>query len=1184
MDKRGSPIRQKFQILSHATVMASSSDKLAKFHGEIAKDAQGRVDLAAEMRKHPDALWLRVRAIVADEANDNGDYFSREEVMKYYRTFEGVPVFTNHENQKVEAAKGKVVLAEWVDSENAVYCTMFVDREAHPALCRAIEEGYVTDVSMGTQVDYSTCSVCENKAFAADSYCPHVKTMKGRTVDGKKVFERNYGLKFIEVSVVTDGACQSCTIQEILDPADVAGNGEALMRAADSVAEIVRTSSPGGALLKEAGQEEIGKLNQAMDLIEQVSRKMLDERQYIDLEFLSKVVEVLADLQHVNDELVDQGYGSIGQAPQQQAMPAMPEKAGEVKEEAAGGQKPSVMGPVPTGVGTVTEPATASSDADSLVARGARIKDLHERAAKIYEEQKRLSGGDEVNKEERYDNTVKKLATVWDSPSVRGYKTEASEGDFKVVVGAEEIIGLRGGTKIAALRVADLDQEARSEIKNDPYKAANILLTNLKEKFASVRVAEKAPTDTKEQLTETFEAQLESQRPPLHPREHDVRESITEKQLESKGDNYSYHARRGEARDAVTEKQLREGKVEGHDQFKPQDSPRDETTELQLRNTKWKGNSTPAEGPFTAAGTKDQSHQIHEGQLEDWRSADKGHNPTDSITEKQLQEDIGEPWGRRIASREDARNAYAAGMKAIVRTALATGATPDEIIEAASFLSSPKVALKAIQASDVIGPDKGQKGVRADILRRANFHGINKLAVASKSDVESYLLGSVYDAGMTGEVGIEVLSEIASQKDAFSKIASAIEKGLGEEQKQPVASARDFLKEAMNEDAEAVENVKVLLAATDVEADEADKEAFAKAAFAKATKLAEAQGVRITGTVHVAKQESGMIEVEMLGVKEAKKEMPDFIKEKIEQKKDKKDKKGDEGDKKEEKDASADLEQRKEARKKMVEAQMPPGGGMPPAGGPPPGMGGGGTTMPAAPAGDPTAGVPPQGALTTPPAGEEPAEEEGSGEAQPPGTICPACGSDDMDLKGGEFNCNNCGNRGTVTVKIESEWPGTIKDKGPGEGEEGGDEGLPGLEGGGGMEMPQVGVAASFKVTPEMVKIAGNKPLGSYCPRCGSGRVELKAKSGSGDGKCLSCTSSYRVDSYVDRDDFSQLWASIKWTDAPQPKKASCALPVKKAKLELALKSGGLIGKFGSADLGGKAKIIAELHDKGLLD
>ena len=109
----------------------------------------------AEIAKHPTALFFRAKAIKADEMNSNGDYFSEEELLRAYKSFEGVPFFTNHENQNIENAKGKIIFAEWMPEEKAVYTIAFVDREAFPNICRSIEEEYVTGVSMGCSVEYS---------------------------------------------------------------------------------------------------------------------------------------------------------------------------------------------------------------------------------------------------------------------------------------------------------------------------------------------------------------------------------------------------------------------------------------------------------------------------------------------------------------------------------------------------------------------------------------------------------------------------------------------------------------------------------------------------------------------------------------------------------------------------------------------------------------------------------------------------------------------------------------------------------------------------------------------------------------------------------------------------------------------------------------------------------------------
>ena len=132
----------------------SFQDKLS-----MIKTASGRVVIEpgsekarlieAEIKKHPTALFFRAKAIVADEPNSNGDYFSEKELVKSYKSFEGVPFFTNHDNQNIENARGKIVFAEWIPEEKAIYTIAFVDREAFPHICRSIEEEYTTGVSMG---------------------------------------------------------------------------------------------------------------------------------------------------------------------------------------------------------------------------------------------------------------------------------------------------------------------------------------------------------------------------------------------------------------------------------------------------------------------------------------------------------------------------------------------------------------------------------------------------------------------------------------------------------------------------------------------------------------------------------------------------------------------------------------------------------------------------------------------------------------------------------------------------------------------------------------------------------------------------------------------------------------------------------------------------------------------------
>ena len=1152
--------------LSGLKVISSTSDpkvfadldvslsKTAGFKGEIVRDAEGNVDLKAEMAKRPTALWVRAKAIEADKENDNGDFFPLDELIASYKTFEGVPIFCNHENNDVSKAKGKVVLAEWDDVEKSAYCTFFIDREAHAPICRAVEEGIITDVSMGTQVDYSTCSICKNRATDASSYCDHVKTMKGRMLNGKKVYEKNYGLKFIELSLVTDGACQSCTIQEVIEPE------EALSRAAATV-KTIKT----GIVDKTAGQEEIKSLNDAMGLLEAVSRKMLDQRKYLDMEFLSKLVDVLADLQEVTDELVDQGYGSLGGGgaagmEQEPVVPPLP-MLNDQKEQGMQEANPVSAGPADLGVGTVTEPTVAASPDARTVAN--RVQDLRHKVQKIYQQAQESQGGQNVKPNE----TVSKVAMIWDNPSIQNFKAEVKDGEYGVIVGSEEIYGMKGGVKIASVKIADLEPEQRQQLRSDTQKAMNEMLDSFREKYASrTVVAEKAPSDTAEQQTMTMEGQLESQRVPLHPRTKDVRESVTEVQLDAKTTGYDQHARQEDPKNSITQKQL-DG---DQSNFARQEKERDQVQEGQLKDSGIKGNSNPADGKGSAAGVTDQAQQITEGQLEEWKSAEKLHHPT-QITEKQIA-DQAQPWGRRIASKEDANLALAAGMKAIVRTAKALGVTPDEIV---SVIRSNTSSIQSqVNSVKTMVAEAGRKADRETFLKRASFHG--QSFTATNDDIKSYLFGSFVDVGFEPETGLKVMAELSKQSNAAESISEAIlageKKPEGEEEfKDPFGDVdTSWLTAALHDlnkkDETGEDDITVILDHKQIEADPKDQEKYAKEAFDKARKYASAKGYEVTKDVEVSQNEKG-VSVTVRGKKaeaKAKKEVSSS---------------------------------RKEIRRKLVEAQFGgAAGGMPPT----PGMDAAaapvGTTVPGGAGGmgggEPVPGAAPvQSFGQDEPLGEEEALEPEAGEALPPGSICPVCGSDDVDVKSGDFNCNGCGAEGTMSVKIDVKtWPDSIEEKSPeklDEGEE--DLGAEAPGGAGGIPMPEVGLAASFKVTPEMVKLSGNKPIGSFCPHCGSDKVKLSSIKDYHSGKCAKCEGSYRVDAYVNTNNPRELLARVAWKDrniakAAKARVEAANIKATKKKLVSVLKKAGLEKKFAEADVAGKATIIAKLADKGLID
>ena len=346
-------------------------------------------DIVKEMqaRKGAKLLWVRARAIDADTVNANGDYFSKEELLKEveikgekipaYKTFEGVPIYTNHKNDDIEQAKGMVVYAEWDEEENCVYCTFFVDEEAYPDIARNIRTGVIHDVSMGCSVDYGICSKCRNKAMTEKDYCECLKRYKGKThpETNKKIYEENYNLKFIELSCVGDGAFEACEIQEIYDVDDVLSHAEKLEKKAGEIfanislayegcpkdpenrsayeeclrvakntsTTAIRLSQSvgtlvGGQLLAGPGASQnstvaailtalgidprsglnvLDLINLSLNFLEVAVMNLFARKDNVDLTHVGKITKAMADLQGTMQDMIDDGVDvGAGQTPQ----------------------------------------------------------------------------------------------------------------------------------------------------------------------------------------------------------------------------------------------------------------------------------------------------------------------------------------------------------------------------------------------------------------------------------------------------------------------------------------------------------------------------------------------------------------------------------------------------------------------------------------------------------------------------------------------------------------------------------------------------------------------------------------------------------------------------------------------------------------------------------------------------
>jgi len=173
--------------------------------------------------------FFRVLGVHGDVPNVNGDMFrwgstddpTLPELLRLdektgrqvYSTFIGKGNYKDHKNDSVVKAVGILLDSVPNHKVKGIELLVAVDKAKDPMLVRGINQGYITDVSMGARVTYSICSICSKVAHNEYEYCSHIKNWKGQHYSGpetnwmpKLAYEDNRGVEFIELSWVTVGA------------------------------------------------------------------------------------------------------------------------------------------------------------------------------------------------------------------------------------------------------------------------------------------------------------------------------------------------------------------------------------------------------------------------------------------------------------------------------------------------------------------------------------------------------------------------------------------------------------------------------------------------------------------------------------------------------------------------------------------------------------------------------------------------------------------------------------------------------------------------------------------------------------------------------------------------------------------------------------------------------------------
>jgi hypothetical protein len=1087
---------------------------------DIEGEDLGGFDIKEATTEHPDHLYIKVFAIKKDEPNDNGDSFCEAELKTATPSFVGVPLFTNHQNDDVEKARGECVHSWYDDKDGGIYIIGRVDKLAYPRLARGIEEGYITGTSMGCSVENSICSVCHNNAHTSEDYCSHVANRKNRKYTGdikcsyhnsptdkkekcplcgstaddtktlkhseQQIFEHNYGLKFIENSFVVNPACHDCGVRCVLNSPVVENKVASFNKMVGNLIKEAHLSEEDNEVIaKFGGVKELQSLKNSMDELEKVTKSMLKQKENVSMEYVSQIVKAMADIQDFYDELTEMGYGALPSPPttgedddtpivaEQFPAPLPPEQmaAQQAPPEPVGSQT-SDLG----GLGNVTMPKNSSR----------KIEDFLRISQNL------------INNVNSLDESLHNLNKNINSQLEIGAKMATDNKTTKVAAG----------------------------------------------------------TDNLEVITEK---QLMKQEETLHPRTEEVYEGITESKEQIGGSEQSNdttsdspQVRKG-TYETITEDQLKTQSALGDAVIHFVDYP-DVITEKQ-----WNDFSRDVAGNLP----DDYTESITQAQIRDLLSSHKFIGDVETITEDQLRNISMTDGLKRWANRDYSVSLVKSATNTIADMISTYRKSPTEIEHTLRYLSDSPEDKTKVAFLSVLNSLPHKKAEREAFAQNAAY--FTKTASGTKvSNMDSLIL-SMASNGQLGQKAEDVMDTIAhvlSSETQMTKVNSIVESKINKVADTNIVSKASALESAIKElDKPADGKYQIKATMADIGVPITDKVAFVDGVKKFAQEMIDDDSVA-AAVIKIEVGDNGELIIDIQdGAEEevAPDDIGDIIEGPVEDID--ADINGDECPFEEEcpveEEDTKDMEGCiADAKEEIKTAQMMGGemGGMGGAAEAP----GAGATLP----GTPGVGAPPMESFTDEPGlGEEEGGLEENLEPLPPGSICPVCGSDDVDVLDGKGKCGNCASEMTYKVEVNvTKWQGVTPEEGGEEGEvEEGFEGegfeMPteeGLgEGPGAMETEmgeipaaasvdndrEVKFAATVRILPEAVKKIAEAKLkvGSYSPATGkSNTVDL----GDGNHICLDTGTKYKV-AFMTSTDGKQVYGQWEWS----PRTASAICP-----------------------------------------
>lgn len=1042
------------------------------------------------------------------------------------------------------------------------------------------DESYIADgvAVHNCSVEYSLCSICRNKAASQEEYCHHIRNMKGRKFTGQvtdvktgetrtlkdaPVYEENYGIRFIELSGVVDPACPTCRIKEKFK------NDDMLKAAATRCANGLAMFKSSELFEKTASEQDVQKLNQALQILQEIAIKLIQNRQNIEMEFSADIVKILADLQEYVDGLVQAGFGKIpdtaGATPSasgtpdlsQQAMPPAPMPgvegaAGALGAQPIGAEQPlaETPGQVSGNVGAPLAQAPISPEDFKATTRPA-------------------PGGAQKSTTLQRPTSPRKGETSGEE-EMRRIPTKLSEEKRKVANTLESDW---------QEKLQKISNRLRDSIKGD------LITEGSQNNNSGGSVMSKITQEAKARVTpmETLENQLD-EKVRLHPRTEKVDEVAEEAQLEGKREG---------AEPNDTEQVLLEEKRE--------DSLNAVVEENQLKSTR-KG---------------EPKQETEQAQLDSRRV---GNDPNVTL-EKMLSNPPTDTPSTRTSSSIKAH--VEAAVEVVGKTVTASQSTPDRVIKMAGRIASLSLEDQAKivkQISSFSGVLPGHDNFKD----RVSFWTSNGLQVTSASDKDvgdillAYCGQATKQSSLNPEMLLRAFAALKSNPRSVDIVTAKVSEII-----KTAATEHVDVEDAMNAHIESLSPVKVTAAkkeekkedkkdgCEEIESDtskqtvEAETKALMNAVkketSSKPTIMIETSfdemgvpqskqdddeylrvaattfargacanlGVKVAAVVNVTVDgESGDVVI-AVDTENGSVEIP--VGEK------------DEDEKPEDMEAASDMDANLGAPEAGAEdltpAPIPETPATPATGAPAPAVGaapaapaapsaggigaftstnkkvktaqfGGGAPGAGAAPTDPNAGAMPQdpSAPMSPPPGEgegissftDEGQDEmpGDEEQVEPGSICPICGSTDTetgnkDQAPGQFDCQSCGAKYSFHVNVEVLNPEELMG-------ESGEERV-GEEEMKSPKAPSMPVAAEVSLDRDGFKKVAKvqKDVGHVCPACGGIEVEAKGNPSDIQIACKKCKTESEKSVLINVDNPVESVMRVAWTIDPMKRKCS---------------------------------------------